>query len=190
MFNQTFNTSDRTLQYIVLEYLRGERDQSLVSGDIIHWAEEKLMEGSDSVYICYLAAYTYAEAVEKKTAFWLHFTKALQELNLTIPNLSVPEARTQYACAVCRDLLAGLYEKREALEILYEIWLEDRYDKPENQIQGNYFNIWMYISDSLSVMADGYEALPPCKGLTPDNYDQYFRTTAQEFIDRYSQAEL
>ena len=183
----SFENCDRNLRYILLNYLVSNHNLSSVTPDIIDWANEKLLSEHNKIHICYLAGYTIPEALEKKSLFCLHFSKALQELGIEMPSLSVLQARTQYACEVCRDYLAGLKSFAEAEDQLYCCWREHKHDANDPAFKDARFNVWMYFSQSLNLVKDGYGGLAGFEDLTVDNYKTIFRREAEAFITKYAQ---
>ena len=180
---------DRQLEYIFLNYFLNNRSKRYVTADIINWAYKKLVKGEETTYICYLAGFTLKEADEKIETFQWYFEKALQELNITIPSLSVAEARNQYACSICRDYLTGLLSVSQAHKLLYDICLENNCAE-NSAIKDDRFYVWMYLSDSLDLVREGYGTLPRFKCLTEDNYPEIFSQEAKNFIAQYCQSEL
>lgn len=175
---------ERKLKYIFLHFLINHRNKKCVISNIIDWAYEKLVQGKEITYICYLAGFTLEEADEKVETFWLYFEKALQELNITIPHLSIAEARSEYACLICQDYLMGLLCVDEAHDLLYDVWLENYYAE-NSVIKDSRFDVWMYLSDSIDLIKDGYGALPGFDDLTQDNYEKIFSRLAETFIAQY-----
>ena len=175
---------DRQVEYIFLSFFLNNRSKRYVTANIIDWAYKKLVKEEETTYICYLAGFTLKEAEEKIDTFWWYFEKALQELDITIPSLSVAEARNQYACLICRDYLAGLLSVNEAHKLLYNICLENNCAE-KSAIKDDRFYVWMYLSDSLDLVREGYGTLPRFKYLTEDNYEEIFNQEANKFIAKY-----
>jgi hypothetical protein len=180
---------DRQLKYIFLHFFKTNQNKRFVRSNIIDWAYEKLVQGEETTHICYLAGFTCKEADEKIETFWLYFKKALQELNVTIPYLSVADARNEYACSICRDYLTGLFSVDEALDLLYDIWFENNFAE-DSAIKDSRFDVWKALSMALNSMRDGYGAWPYFYGLTEDNYEKFFSREAKDFIAQYCNSSL
>lgn len=148
--------------------------------DVIDWATILLIDGRDSPHLRLLAGYTESQAEADSEEFRTDFRKTLAELGLELP----PErtAYRDYACFICEAILVDTVPLREGHRILYRIWQDVNYELGDAQI----FEPFMYLEDSLSLVAEGHTPLMErFNGLIEATYPDILRNEARLFIDAH-----
>lgn len=169
--------SNRT-QELLVRYALGEAFER----EAVEWACQLLEEGEDTPHLRYVAGYTEIEIQQDPEEFRRDFRLALEELNLPVPPQR--EEFNDLACFICESFLSGAIAYHCAHDALYQIWMDTTYN-PRYKTD-NRFAVWMYLSDSISLVTDGYPPLlDKFEGLSETNYQAHFRREAVEFLNQY-----
>ncbi len=151
-------------------------------GDIIDWACDELAAGRDGAELRRLAGYLAHEARQEPQEFREQFQRTLHEQGFEMPPPRA--AYTDYACFICRAMLDASLPPARGARILYQVWSDSNTD-PDYRSDGR-FDIWVYLQDSLELIADGYGPLHErLAGLRPENHESFARREAERFLDRY-----
>jgi hypothetical protein len=154
----------------------GER----VAPQLVAWAADMLVEGHDSKSLRFLAGHAETDSPSE---IGEEFDRALGELGHSLPPRR--EALDDYACFVCQCIVNGTVNLDNAHTVLYEIWKETHHDPKKRRMDGR-FDIWMYLSDSLQLVEDGYgPILPELEGLSAASYPAFLKLKAGQFLSRY-----
>lgn len=154
--------------------------------EAIDWACDLLVGGEDTTHLRLLAGYSVVEAERSLEEFRADFRSTLEELGISVP--PTREAFSEFACFICKSYLDGVLPCDTAHRILYQIWIETNYDartKIDDRFDG-----WMYLCDSRSLVAEGYEPLlEKFDGLNEETYEEFFRKEAVSFLVAYEPKE-
>ena len=165
--------SDHT-EALVIRYALAEASRE----ECIAWACDMLVTGHDTKHLRYLAGRSH---IDLDSEVFSDFESSLRELNHKVP----PKADSlhEYSCYICQKIVGLELDSGKGHAVLYKIWIANVGDP--RRLDRRY-DIWMYISDSLKLLEDGYSPLiPEIADLTAETYPDIVRREAQKFLDRY-----
>jgi hypothetical protein len=144
---------------------------NIFSQDYIDWACEMLVCGHDSPNLRILAGLDRADSVVEIEKYFL---RSISEVN--IDQVEGKVAIRFYACELAQQIVEGKFASpREAIQGLYQIWLDTDYDRE--------YEAWQELDAALDSLQSG-EFPYTYPSATLNNFDELLRQEATAFISR------
>ncbi len=127
--------------------------------EVLKWAIDQLAQGKGSEHLRYIAGYQAEPGNFEPEELRKDFQNTLKELSLAVP--TAEQARIKYAYQVCEKVVRGFISADDTLEKVYELWKDDCFSSLDTSLckkkkePAARFEIWMYLSISLTSISEG-----------------------------------
>lgn len=139
---------------------------------MIEWAMDRLRAGSECPSTTLLAGADYEPDDEVVRLFRL----AAKEEGIHLPD-EAGELQWREIW-ICDEIVSGRIEPQTGLSALYRIWVESQFDPR--------FSTWLYLSDSVELLEDGYGGLEPFHEMKLEDLDTTILSEASLILNGVS----
>lgn len=169
------------MEWVELLGRRALGDCQFFKCKVIEWAIDQVKQGKSGMYLYLLAGMSEQDSYVEIGG---NFERACKELDVELLD---EQAIDIYAIWVCQQILDEILDLREGHQRLYEIWetLTHSGISYSSSNSGSYTR-WMYLWDSLELIST--ENFSLVEGLTLENYPEFIRREARDFIEELTQS--
>lgn len=135
---------------------------------MIAWAMGRLAAGSECPATTLLAGADYEPDDEVVRLF----RRAAEEEGIHLPD---PEGERDWLERwICSEIVSGRVEPQSGLTALYKLWVDSEFDPR--------FATWLYLSESVVLLEDGYGGLEPFHQMKLSDLDATIRREAESVL--------
>ncbi len=140
---------------------------------MIEWAMDRLTAGSQCPSTTLLAGADYEPDDEVVRLF----RRAAKEEGISLPDeAGEPQWLERWICA---EVVSGRVEPQTGLSALYKLWVNSQFDPR--------FATWLYLSESVVLLEDGYGGLEPFHEMKLEDLDATILRTATSLLKSQSE---
>lgn len=140
---------------------------------MIEWAMDRLAAGSECLSTALLAGADFEPDDEV-----IHlFRRAAEEEGINLPDSD--GEREWLERWICAEIVAGRIEPQSGLTALYKIWVDSEFDPR--------FATWLYLSESVVLLEEGYGGLEPFHEMKLEDLDATIRQEAESLLNNKSE---
>ena len=135
---------------------------------MIEWAMDRLVAGSECPATTLLAGADY----EPDDEVIRLFRRAAEEEGIHLPDAD--GEREWLERWICAEIVAGRIEPQPGLTALYKLWADSEFDSR--------FATWLYLSESVVLLEEGYGGLEPFHDMKLEDLDATILREAESLL--------